>query len=93
MSICDLQDFFLEFSKNGPCILSRSVLQLLYINHGNLVLGNIPFVDVLREAARSFISPPALVKSPFSLNSQVLYGQFFCIPCTLHVVIFRQNYM
>lgn len=63
----------MEFSKNGPCILSRSILQLLYISHGTLVFGTVPFVDVLKEAARSFISPPALTKMSLSTNTQVIF--------------------
>lgn len=79
-------DFFLEFSKSGACILSRSILQLLYITHGtSLVFGTIAFVDVLREAARSFIQPPALMRTALSLtlSSQAkMYIDSFFSHCT-----------
>lgn len=64
-------DFLNEFSKNSPCVLSRSILQLLYLSEPGKVLGSIHIVDVLREAIRSFIKPPALLpRSPLMLNSQ-----------------------
>lgn len=41
-------------------MLSRSLLQLLYIPLCNRVLGQQPLVEVLQDAARSFIAPPVL---------------------------------
>ena len=43
-----------------PCVLSRSLLQLLYIPLCNRVLGQLPLVEVLQDAARTFIAPPVL---------------------------------
>lgn len=64
-------DFLNEFSKNSPCVLSRSILQLLYLSEPGKVLGSMHIVDVLRDAIRSFIKPPALMpRSPLMLNSQ-----------------------
>lgn len=66
-----LQDFFIEFSRQSPCILSRSILQIVYLPSGNRVLGVHNFVDVLRDAARNFIAPPSLMpKSSLLQNHQ-----------------------
>ncbi|GBN64156.1 hypothetical protein AVEN_175038-1 [Araneus ventricosus] len=59
-------DFLNEFSKTSPCVLSRSVLQLLYLNQAKCsepgkVLGTMHIVDVLRDAIKSFIKPPVLM--------------------------------
>ncbi|KFM79599.1 N-alpha-acetyltransferase 35, NatC auxiliary subunit, partial [Stegodyphus mimosarum] len=64
-------DFLNEFSKTSPCVLSRSVLQLLYLSEPGKVLGSMHIVDVLRDAIRTFIKPPALQpRSPLMLNAQ-----------------------
>ncbi|XP_026463560.1 N-alpha-acetyltransferase 35, NatC auxiliary subunit isoform X2 [Ctenocephalides felis] len=57
-------DFFLEFShKAGPCLLSRCVLQTLYIPT------SLP--ESLKEAARQFIAPPSLMpRSPILSNHE-----------------------
>ncbi|KAH8039991.1 hypothetical protein HPB51_009247 [Rhipicephalus microplus] len=53
-------DFLGEFSKTWPCVLSRSVVQLLYLPCPGKVLGNLTMVDVLKESVRAFIRPPVL---------------------------------
>ncbi|GIY71614.1 n-alpha-acetyltransferase 35, NatC auxiliary subunit [Caerostris extrusa] len=69
-------DFLNEFSKTSPCVLSRSVLQLLYLDQGKCsepgrVLGTMHIVDVLRDAIKSFIKPPVLLpRSPLITNPQ-----------------------
>ncbi|XP_059486472.1 N-alpha-acetyltransferase 35, NatC auxiliary subunit [Neocloeon triangulifer] len=63
-------DFFIDFSRNSPCILSRSILQLLYLPHYNRVLGAHNFTDILRDAAKTFICPPALMPKSTLLNNQ-----------------------
>lgn len=68
-------DFFTEFSKSSPCVLSRSVLQLLYQSQTPKM------VDVLWEAIKIFIKPPALMsKSPLMNNPQAkeYVGAFLC---------------
>ncbi|GLH12633.1 N-alpha-acetyltransferase 35, NatC auxiliary subunit homolog [Gryllus bimaculatus] len=62
-------DFFIDFSRHGPCILSRSILQLLYLPQSNKVFGTLSFVDVLRDAAKNFIFPPALMPKSTLLNN------------------------
>ena len=65
------QDFFLEFSRHSPCILSRSMLQIVYLPSVNRVFGMQKFTDVLRDSARNFIAPPALMpKSTLLQNHQ-----------------------
>ncbi|ELT98724.1 hypothetical protein CAPTEDRAFT_112621 [Capitella teleta] len=54
-------EFFDEFSKPSPCVLSRSILQLLYVPTNRRILGTHSMVDVLKEAIRGFIVPPALM--------------------------------
>ena len=54
-------DFFLEFSRQSPCILSRSMLQIVYLPTTNRVFGVHNFADVLKDAARNFIAPPVLM--------------------------------
>ena len=66
-----LQDFFLEFSRQSPCILSRSMLQIVYLPIANRVFGVHNFPDVLKDAAKNFIAPPALMpKSTLLQNHQ-----------------------
>lgn len=62
----------MEFSRQKPCLLSRSVLQVLYIPQPSSLLTNTRVVEILREAARSFICPPALAsKTLLASNPQV----------------------
>ncbi|XP_043265952.1 N-alpha-acetyltransferase 35, NatC auxiliary subunit [Colletes gigas] len=64
-------DFFLEFSHQSPCILSRSMLQIVYLPTINRVFGVQNFADVLKDAARNFIAPPVLMpKSTLLQNHQ-----------------------
>ncbi|KAI5708741.1 hypothetical protein M8J76_002289 [Diaphorina citri] len=53
-------DLFVEVSRLQPCLISRSVMQLLYMPRSHMVHGSTPLVDVLRETVRSFIAPPFL---------------------------------
>ncbi|GAB6018981.1 hypothetical protein CHUAL_013993 [Chamberlinius hualienensis] len=62
-------NFFIEFSKLGPCVLSRSIAQLLYLPQPKLVFGIHSISDVLRDAARLFIAPPALASRSASLTN------------------------
>ncbi|KAG8312628.1 N-alpha-acetyltransferase 35 NatC auxiliary subunit [Homalodisca vitripennis] len=58
-------DLFIELSRSNPCIVSRSVMQLLYMNRPNSC------VEALRDAARTFISPPSLApRNPFVTLAQ-----------------------
>ncbi|KAG7310892.1 hypothetical protein JYU34_003724 [Plutella xylostella] len=69
-------DFFMDFSRQRACILSRSALQLLYLSPSPATTAsmaqsamNCPvgtprphhvFVEILRESVRDFVNPPAL---------------------------------
>jgi len=71
-------DFFQSFSATSPCVLSRSVLQLLYTPlHTPLSPHRPPplsppagpplppsFPDLLRESCKSFMAAPALLSPP-----------------------------
>lgn len=54
------QHYFIELSRSNPCIVSRSVMQILYMQGNSKVLGTTYIGDVLRETARNFICPPVL---------------------------------
>lgn len=57
--------FISEFSKERPCVLTRSYLQLLVWQNNNL-LGK---AETIREAIRAFNSPPSIAeKSSLSSN-------------------------
>lgn len=85
-----LQDFFMEFSRQKPCLLSRSVLQVLYIPPPSSLLTNSRVVEILREAAKSFICPPSLSsKTLLASNSQV---QWCCIAVIISVYLWWGRY-
>ncbi|KAJ8951440.1 hypothetical protein NQ318_006869 [Aromia moschata] len=84
-------DFFIEFSKSSPCILSRSALQLLYpgTNPSNLK-------DILKDAVKSFICPPALLSKTLLGNQQAKhYVDTFLSHCSrpllIHTVVWAQQ--
>lgn len=98
---CSLQDFFMEFSRQRACILSRSALQLLYLSPSPATTAsmaqsamNAPpasprpphaFREILRESVRSFVNPPAL--TPKSPMLATPQVRFSLNPCnTLQVV-------
>ncbi|KAG7167158.1 N-alpha-acetyltransferase 35, NatC auxiliary subunit-like [Homarus americanus] len=57
-------EFIEHFSESRPCVLSRSLAQVLYLG-GDKLWGGQGMAEALREAARSFICPPALLpKAP-----------------------------
>ncbi|XP_072050526.1 N-alpha-acetyltransferase 35, NatC auxiliary subunit-like isoform X2 [Amphiura filiformis] len=64
-------DFFSDFSKQCPCVLSRSILQLIFLPYANKKVYGIEMLpDVLRDCIRMFVCPPALAaKSPLYNNS------------------------
>lgn len=66
-------NFFMEFSKkSGPCLLSRSILQVMYLPVNNKVFGVTSLTDELKESVKAFIAPPVLMpKNPLFNNPQV----------------------
>ncbi|XP_042225794.1 N-alpha-acetyltransferase 35, NatC auxiliary subunit-like isoform X2 [Homarus americanus] len=63
-------EFIEHFSESRPCVLSRSLAQVLYLG-GDKLWGGQGMAEALREAARSFICPPALLpKAPVMSNVQ-----------------------
>lgn len=65
-------NFFIEFSKKSSCLLSRSILQMIYLPTSNRVLGTTSLTDMLKESVKVFIAPPALMpKHPLYNNQQV----------------------
>ncbi|XP_077297193.1 N-alpha-acetyltransferase 35 isoform X2 [Arctopsyche grandis] len=85
-------DFFIKFSRSQPCILSRSALQLLYLGgrNGSPLGANVP--EALREAARTFICPPALVPRYQLLNNPQAreYVEIFLNRCARPFTILLQ---
>lgn len=66
----------MDFSrKNGPCLLSRSILQCLYFPKPCNRFGSTPIMEVLKESARLFSGSPALIsKSQLLNNPEVFHG-------------------
>ncbi|XP_064435489.1 N-alpha-acetyltransferase 35, NatC auxiliary subunit isoform X2 [Mirounga angustirostris] len=64
-------DFFCEFSEQSPCVLSRSLLQTTFLVDNKKVFGTHLMQDMVKDALRSFVSPPVL--SPKYL-SEFLYA-------------------
>ena len=61
----------MEFSRQSPCILSRSMLQIVYLPSSNRIFGVHNFAEVLKDAAKNFIAPPSLLpKSTLLQNHQ-----------------------
>ncbi|KAK7579647.1 hypothetical protein V9T40_000276 [Parthenolecanium corni] len=60
VSFQDALHYFIEISRTNPCIVSRSVMQILYMPENGKVLGSTNIIDVLRDTARTFICPPVL---------------------------------
>lgn len=67
------QNFFMDFSKKfGPCLLSRSILQTLYLPSHDTVFGTKKLTEVLKESAKTFIAPPVLLAdNPLASNLAV----------------------
>ncbi|NWY29503.1 NAA35 acetyltransferase, partial [Pheucticus melanocephalus] len=58
-------DFFCEFSEQSPCVLSRSLLQAspnytTFLVDNKKVFGTHLMQDMVKDALRSFVSPPVL---------------------------------
>ncbi|XP_040211448.1 N-alpha-acetyltransferase 35, NatC auxiliary subunit isoform X2 [Rana temporaria] len=53
-------DFFCEFSEQSPCVLSRSLLQTTFLVDNKKVFGTHLMQDMIKDALRSFVSPPVL---------------------------------
>lgn len=86
-------DFFTEFSRSSPCILSRSALQLLYLGSHSAIYGSNPIAlkEILKESAKTFICPPALTSKTLLSNQQArLYVDTFLSHCTRPFANFLQ---
>jgi len=60
-------EFLSDFSKKHPCVLSRSILQLLVIQPNNKIFGKYNLTDLIRESIRIFNGTPAVAQlSPLS---------------------------
>ncbi|XP_044256137.1 N-alpha-acetyltransferase 35, NatC auxiliary subunit [Tribolium madens] len=85
-SLHQVLDFFIDFSKTSPCLLSRSALQLLYQGTNPCALR-----DILKEAVKTFICPPALVSKSILSNQQAKkYVESFLAHCTRPFASFLQ---
>ncbi len=72
-----LQHYFIELSRTNPCIVSRSIMQILYMPENGKVLGTSNIVDVLRDTARNFICPPVLSVRSVILNKDEVWKATF----------------
>ena len=65
-----LLDFVSEFSRKSPCVLSRSVIQLLAYHNGR-VFGKVQLHEMLRETIKYFNCSPVLADmSPLGNNQE-----------------------
>ncbi|XP_014293858.1 N-alpha-acetyltransferase 35, NatC auxiliary subunit [Halyomorpha halys] len=62
-------ELMLEVSSSKPCIVTRSVMQLLYLPQCSRAGDTINCIDAIRDAARAFISPPVLMPRSQLLNN------------------------
>lgn len=62
-------ELMLEVSSTKPCIVTRSVMQLLYLPQAKRTGDMINCVEAIRDAARAFISPPVLMPRSQLLNN------------------------
>ncbi|CAG2162767.1 unnamed protein product [Oppiella nova] len=64
-------EFFNDFSQYIPssCVLSRSILQVLYLPQPSLVFGTTHLAQVVRESCKQFIKPPSLCTKSALINS------------------------
>lgn len=62
-------ELMLEVSSTKPCIVTRSVMQLLYLPQCSRAGDIINCIDAIRDAARGFISPPVLLPRSQLLNN------------------------
>ncbi|XP_041464934.1 N-alpha-acetyltransferase 35, NatC auxiliary subunit-like [Lytechinus variegatus] len=71
-SFHSIVDFFTEFSKQCPCVLSRSVLQQIFLPYNNKKVFGVELVqECLRDTLRGFVCPPVLApRSPIYNNAQ-----------------------
>uniref|UniRef100_S4R520 N-alpha-acetyltransferase 35, NatC auxiliary subunit n=1 Tax=Petromyzon marinus TaxID=7757 RepID=S4R520_PETMA len=53
-------EFFIAFSEQSPCVLSRSLLQVTFLADNKKVFGTHLLQEMLRDALRAFVSPPVL---------------------------------
>lgn len=105
-------EFFMDFGRSSPCVLSRSVLQLLYTplqptstpqmmvtysQATRLSQPNPMFQELLREACKLFIAPPALTFKTPPFNAKHIkhcLDSFFsqcCRPMGLLIQTFGHN--
>lgn len=55
-------NFFIDFSKkSGQCLLSRSILQIIFFGNKKNVKGTNPFEEFLKESIKLFTAPPILM--------------------------------
>lgn len=75
--------FFNDFSQEMPssCVVSRSILQVIYLPQPCLVFGTTHLSQVVRESCKQFIRPPSLhVKTALinaNTNAKELLDTFF----------------
>jgi hypothetical protein len=78
-------DFFHTFSEARPCVLSRSLLQLLYGPLRFKKPGLDDMMDAMKESVRGFIAPPVLASKFKGKNREVSV-------CLLYHVQFSSYY-
>ena len=73
-------DFFCEFSEQSPCVLSRSLLQTTFLVDKKKVFGIHLMQDMVKDALRSFVSPPVLSPKCCLYNNHQAKAHIFPLP-------------
>ncbi|KAH3833681.1 hypothetical protein DPMN_106994 [Dreissena polymorpha] len=59
-NIQEVFEVFREFSDTSPCVVSRSILQLMFLPPSRKVFGVHTLTDFLKDSVRAFVMPPVL---------------------------------
>lgn len=66
----EIFDFCLEFSNQNPCLLSRSILQMVILPHNKRVFGRESMLEVVKESIKAFSAPAVLLNKSILSNNQ-----------------------
>ncbi|XP_077988706.1 N-alpha-acetyltransferase 35, NatC auxiliary subunit-like [Glandiceps talaboti] len=62
-------DFFIEFSKQSPCVLSRTLLQMIFWPQNKKIFGVELMQDFIKDGIKNFLCPPVLAPKSSLLNN------------------------
>ncbi|XP_070542793.1 N-alpha-acetyltransferase 35, NatC auxiliary subunit-like isoform X2 [Ptychodera flava] len=62
-------DFMMEFSKLSPCVLSRSLLQMIFLPQNKKIFGTELVQDFIKDGIKMFLCPPVLAPKSWLMNN------------------------